>query len=84
MMFESIKNLAAQFKSNMQDATHYRHRGSACQSTLHWAFVCVGIVLALLALLVFLVLLVNWPVFTIGLVVGAALARIIYAGVRGR
>ena len=83
-MFDTIRKSAAQFWNNIQEATHYRHRGSAWQSTLHWAFVCVGIVLALFALLGFLVLLINWPVFTIGLVVVSALARIIYAGVRGR
>jgi hypothetical protein len=83
-MFDRIKNSAAGFWNNIQEATHYRHRGSAWQISLHWACVCVGIMLALASLLVFLVFLVNWPVFTMGLVLGAAIARIIYAGVRGR
>lgn len=83
-MFESIKNSAARFWNNIQEATDYRHRGSMWQSTLHWAFVCLGIVLALFGLLLFLVFMIRWPEWTIGAIVLAAVARVIYAGMHGR
>lgn len=83
-MFESIKNSAAQFWNNIQEATHYRHRGSVWQGSLQAAFVCVGIVLALIVVCMGVLILLIWPRTTISLILLTALARIIYAGVRGR
>lgn len=83
-MFDTMRKPAAQFWNNIQEATDYRHRGSAWQRSLHAAFVCVGIVLALIVLVAFLITLLVWPRVTIGLILLSAIARIIYAGVRGR
>lgn len=83
-MFTRMKSGVSRFINNISQATDYRRRGSMWQSTLHWAFVCLGIVLALFGLLLFLVFMIRWPEWTIGVIVLAAVARVIYAGMHGR